>query len=425
MDPAEIGNDLHDPAFQISISTSKARHLLGGPMGSEIRGFCQERFRPLEDAFRANFDDGIELGASLAVTWRGRMVVDLWGGWSNIKRTRRWRKNTIVFVYSTTKIMLLLCVLRLIDQNRLHLDEPVCRYWKAFGQGGKDKVTVRDFITHQGGVPSFVPPVTAKDLTDWHRMTAHVAAQPHRFGGKKELCYHAVTYGFVLGELIRRVDGRMPSQYFREEFAEWLGADFHMGLSSRLQLLRVAETNMVLDDAGIPDLSRIPVSKKPEIAQEVWLSCDIHSPEQQKFMQTWRFASATVPAMLGYGNGRSIARLCSVMAMSGRPWWRRYLSKAIIAEAGREQIYAEDLYIGRIRWGLGFGLDSVDYPAPSPTAFHWGGVGGSWGLMDPASCISFGYAPNNFLSPGNGAKSDPRVAKFNEALREIMRDLPR
>jgi CubicO group peptidase (beta-lactamase class C family) len=425
MDPAGIGNDLRDPAFQISISTSKARHLLGGPMGSEIRGFCQERFRPLEDAFRANFDDGLELGASLAVTWRGRMVVDLWGGWSNIKRTRRWRKNTIVFVYSTTKIMLLLCVLRLIDQNRLHLDEPVCRYWKAFGQGGKDKVTVRDFITHQGGVPGFVPPVTAADLTDWHRMTAHIAAQPHRFGGKKELCYHAVTYGFVLGELIRRVDGRMPSQYFREEFAEWLGADFHMGLSSWWQLLRVAETTQLVEDnAQVPDDSRIPVPKQAEMAKEVWSSVDFFSPEAQKFMRTWRFASATVPAMLGFGNGRSIARLCSVMAMNGRPGWRRYLSKAIISEAASQQIYGEDLYIGRISWGLGFGLDSVDYPAPSPTAFHWGGIGGSWGLMDPAAKISFGYAPNHFLI-AQGAKSDPRVARFNEALREIIQNLHR
>jgi CubicO group peptidase (beta-lactamase class C family) len=377
----------------------------------EIHGFCNERFRPLEKAFRTNFEEGLEVGSSLGVTWRGELVVDLWGGWANAKKTRRWRKNTIVPVMSVTKIMLLLCVLRLIDQGRLRLDEPICRYWPAFGQGGKDKVTVRDFITHQGGVPGFAPPIDVRDLPDWKKMTAHIAAQPHRFDGKKVLCYHPVTYGFVLGELVRRIDGRLPSRYFREVFAQRVGADFHMGLSSMLQILRVAET--------------IPPVNPPEltgIAKEIIDSTPIYSPEGQAAVRTWRFASATMPANVGFGNGRSIARLCAIFAMRGRLGWRRYLSKKMVEEAGREQIYDEDLYIGRIRWGLGFGLDSPDWPAPSPTSFHWGGVGGSWGVMDPKSQVSLGFAPNNHFA-GAGAAQDQRLGRINAALREIIPSL--
>lgn len=378
----------------------------------EIHGFCDERFRVIEEAFRKNFDEGLEVGSSLGVTWRGKMVVDLWGGWSNAKKTKRWRKNTIVPVNSVTKIALLLCVLRLIDQRRLRLDEPVCRYWPAFGQGGKDKVTVREFITHRGGVPGFVPPIRVRDLPDWKKMTAHIAAQPHRFDGKTVLCYHPVTYGFVLGELVRRIDGRMVSRYFRDEYARRIGADFHMGLSSMLQLLRVAEV--------------IPPVNPPEqtgIFKEILDSTPIMTPEGQAALRSWRFVSATMPANLGFANGRSIARMCAIFALRGRLGWRRYLSKKMVDEVGREQIYDEDLYIGRIRWGLGFGLDSPDWPAPSRTSFHWGGAGGSWGVMDPTSQVSLGFAPNNHFA-GAGAAQDPRLGRINQALRDVIARLP-
>jgi CubicO group peptidase (beta-lactamase class C family) len=188
-------------------------------MTVEISGFCDARFEPMGDAFKANFDDGHELGASLALTHRGKAVVDLWAGWADVDRKKPWKKDTIVQVFSTTKIMLIMSVLTLVDRGKLKLGLPVGHYWPEFAQGGKDKVTVRDFLTHQGGVPAFVPPVTFEDMHHWRRMTAHIAAQPHRFEGRKVLCYHPVTYGYVLGELIRRVAGRMPSRFFRQEIA--------------------------------------------------------------------------------------------------------------------------------------------------------------------------------------------------------------
>lgn len=383
-------------------------------MSDEIKGFCAQRFRPLGEAFRKNFEEGMEIGASLGVTWRGKMVVDLWAGFANPKRTRPWKQNTIVPVYSVTKIAVVMSILMLVDRRRIELDMPVCRYWPAFGQGGKDKVTVRDFLTHQGGVPGFIPPISADDLLNWKRATEHIAAQPHRFDGQKVLCYHPVTYGFVLGELIRRVDGRMPARFFREEIARRVPTDFHMGLSWWPDIFRLAE----------PKLSTV-FPERSGITAEILDSSPILSldPNAERIKPSWKFLSASMPSVLGFSNGRAIAKMCAIFAMQGRLGWRRYMSKRMVAEAGREQVYGEDLYIGMIKWGLGFGLDSKDFPAPSPTSFHWGGVGGSWGVMDPKSKVSLGYAPNNFL-PGAGASMDPRLALFNAVLRDVIAKLP-
>jgi CubicO group peptidase (beta-lactamase class C family) len=377
-------------------------------MTVEINGFCDARFQPMRDAFKANFDDGLELGASLALTHRGKTVVDLWAGWADVDRKKPWKKDSIVQVFSTTKIMLISCVLILIDRGKIDLDKPICHYWPEFAQGGKDQVTVRDFITHQGGIPAFVPPVSFDDLHHFKDMTAHLAAQEHRFGGRRVLCYHPVSYGFVLGELIRRADGRSAARFFRQELARKANADFHMGLSSRWDVRRVAEQKF-------PEPGPPAGATNTDIFQEVINSAPMVGGD----LRSWKHLSALIPSGNGYGNGRSIARLCAILALNGRLGWRRYLSKRMVKEAARTQVEGDDLYIGPIRWGLGFGLSSPAFPGPSATAFHWGGAGGSWGVADPAARISFGYAPNNFLS-GAGAAMDPRLAKFNAELEKLL-----
>jgi hypothetical protein len=178
----------------------------------------------VEEAFRANFEEGQELGASLALH-----------GVADGRGSRRLVEHQAHLSLRRTRS------LRLLDDEdhaaalRPEADRPeppasrpdrFAATWKAFGQGGKESESA---TSSPIGVPGFVPPISVMDLTDWDRMTAHIAAQPHRFSGEKVL-YHALTYGYVLGELIRRVDGRMPSRYFREEFAERIGADFHMGV---------------------------------------------------------------------------------------------------------------------------------------------------------------------------------------------------
>ncbi|CAN1572234.1 AmpC Beta-lactamase class C and other penicillin binding proteins [Caulobacteraceae bacterium] len=370
----------------------------------ELHGACHESFLPIREALVSNFENGREIGASVAVIWRGELVVDLWGGSADRAGTRPWERDTIVQVFSTGKIMLVLCMMMLVDRGKLDLDAPVARYWPEFGQGNKDRVTVRQALTHQAGVPGFRPPATFEDLHDWKAITARIAAMPHWFGGETTLCYHPVTYGFLLGEILRRVDGRDIATFAREEVTSRIGADFQLGPINPADISRVAEPKFLLP---APD-HQYPGGLTGSIMDSVGLG-DWTSPGR---------LSALIPASNCYANGRSIARICSVFAGEGAVDGIRLLSPHWARETGREQVSGEDLALGPIRYGMGMGIDNRDFPAPGPNAFHWGGYGGSWGLMDPDSQVAFGYAPNT-LDFGGGTIS-PRLAGFHQALMDIL-----
>ncbi len=374
----------------------------------EIQGFCNDRFLPLKDAFRENFDAGLELGASLALTHRGKLVVDLWAGFANPEKSRPGQEDTIVYVASTTKMMVTIATLMLIDRGLLDLDAPVARYWPEFAQGGKAAVTVRDALTHQAGVPGFDPPVAYDALHDWTGITAHLAAEAHWFEGRRVICYHALTYGFVLGELIRRADGRRPAQFFREEIARPLGADFQIGLTSKSDLERVA----VPQDVNPPAFAEGLAERVMNCVGPVdWTS--------------WARLSADIPSTNGFGNGRSIAKVCAIMAMGGELNGQRFMSAKLVDQAATEQAYGQCALMGWIRLGLGFGLHADFFPAPSPSCFHWGGYGGSWGLMDPKTGISLGYAPSNLTNDvtDESIGLDPRLNRFSVALAPLLAEL--
>jgi CubicO group peptidase (beta-lactamase class C family) len=375
-------------------------------MTAPISGFCEDRFAPLKDAFSAHFDQGLELGASLAVTHREKLVVDLWGGWADPARTRPWERDTIVPVASTTKIMIIIAALMLVDRGLIELDAPIARYWPEFAQGGKVGVTVRDAFTHQAGVPGFEPPAPYEAMYDWAGITARLAAQPHWFDGRRRVIYHGLTYGFPLGELIRRVDGRAPSRFFREEIADKTGADFQMGLTSKSDLPRVADI-------------LFPTAPPSPPAAGSLLARLLASWSRPVAPTSWEYRSAVVPAAVGFGNGRSIARVCAILAMGGELDGERYMSGAMVEEAATEQAYGECPYLGWVKLGLGFGLDSKEYPYPSPTTFGWGGFGGSWGVMDPRTGVSVGYAPNNWSLEPDGVV-DPRLQNLSIALEKLL-----
>jgi CubicO group peptidase (beta-lactamase class C family) len=368
----------------------------------EVSGFCDERFLPFKDAFRANFEAGLELGSSLAVTHRGKMVVDIWGGHADRQKTQSWQENTIVNVFSTAKIPLILTTLMLIDRGLLALDEPVARYWPEFAAGGKGAVTVRDVLTHQAGVPGFDPPVTFEALHDWSTITAHIAAEKHWFDGRRVLCYHPTTYGFLLGELMRRVDGRRPGQFLREEVTKKIGADFQFGLTSKSDIPRVAGLQFQANPLPLPPES---------------LTARVFNSIGPGSWATWERRSADIPSSNGYGNGRSIAQICSILALGGELDGTRYVSKRMLDHAVEEQVYAKDPAFGWMRLGLGLGLHSDLYPAATPTSFHWGGYGGSWGCMDPKIALSLGYTCNNLIVDLESL--DPRLKTFSDALTQL------
>ncbi len=380
-------------------------------MTPELHGFCHPDYRAIETAFLAGFNEGLEVGSSIAVMRHGEPVVDLWAGFRDFEtRTRPWEEDTIVMVHSTTKIATILSFLMLVDRGLVELEAPVATYWPQFATGGKGHVTVREALSHRAGVPGFVPAVPFEFIQDWDACVANIAAQTHWFGGDSQLCYHGITYGYVLGEVMRRVDGRKPTQFFREEIAEPAGIDLQIGLAQYSERARVAGVGFLTPPTGLPG----PEDGLAGRVLTSWGKGDVSA--LPAFCESWESQRADYPSGNAFTNARAIARMCAIPAGGGMLDGHRYLSKALIDEASSLQVEGVEPQMGMMRMGLGFGLHIAAFPAPSPTSFHWGGFGGSFGVMDQMTGISAGYAQNSWAA-GIG---DRRRGRLWKALGVVM-----
>jgi len=374
-------------------------------MTIDINGFCDARFASVREAFAANFEEGLEVGAATAVTLHGETVVDLWAGYRDRARSRPWEQDTLVVVYSTSKAAVIACILKLVDDGQVALDAPVAHYWPAFGQAGKSAITVRQVLTHQAGMPGFTEVQPFAALHDWDYITDVLARQAPWHEPGSQSCYHAFTFGFILGEVLRQVTGVMLSEYFRREFAVPAGLDFHLGLKDPALAARLAE--LVLPENLRPaPLEGISKRIRESVEEGNWTSRERRAAE--------------IPAANGYANARSVARLAAIFAMNGELDGRRYLSEAIVDEARTEQSFGMCPPIGIVRFGLGFGLHSDGFSAPTPTSFHWGGAGGSSILMDTKTGVGFGYTPNNFVARVATTDDEPRLERLWAALGACM-----
>src|SRR5262249_21086324 len=195
-----------------------------------LGGTCSAQFEPLRELFVAKLESGEDLGASLGVIIDGEMVVDLWGGWADETRTVPWAQNTIACVFSTTKTMTSLAALVLVDRGELDLDASVAAYWPEFAVRGKGKIKVRQLLSHTSGVSGWEQPITVEDLYDWDKSTAMLAAQAPWWEPGTASGYHAMAYGHLIGEVIRRITGQRLGEFFAAQISGPLGADFHIGL---------------------------------------------------------------------------------------------------------------------------------------------------------------------------------------------------
>jgi CubicO group peptidase (beta-lactamase class C family) len=374
-----------------------------------IEGQCDPRFAAVRDAFAANFEAGREIGASLAVTVDGEFVVDLWGGHADAAKTRRWQRDTIINVFSTTKAMTALCVHMLVDRGQLDVDAPLARYWPEFAQAGKERITVRQVLTHSSGLAGIRRPLGTEALYDWTRMTATLAAESPWWEPGTATAYHALTYGYLLGEIVRRITGRTLGTFFRDEVALRLSADFHIGLPAS-EDTRVAElvTPSAEENAAAGATTAVDGET---IAGKV-----ISNPPLRPALANrpeWR--RAEIPAANGHGNARSVARVMALLARGGELGGTRLLAEQTIARAIEEQRYTKDLVLGfKMRWGLGFMLTSRQLPlGPNPRTFGHGGWGGSLGFADLDARVGWAYVMN-MMSPGTAG--DSRVAGILGAL---------
>lgn len=374
---------------------------------THVHGYCDPRFAPLRDAFAENFAEGLEIGASLALTHCDETVVDLWAGHRDRQRTLPWEENTICSLFSATKIMLAIAMLTQVDRGQVDLDAPVARYWPEFAEGGKERVTVRDVLGHCGGVPGLDPQAPWEVVKDWDALVARIAREPHWFGGRRQVCYHPGTYGYILAEIIRRVDGRRPRQYCAEEVSSKCGADIVLGITNDADYARLAARQF-------PEFTH-----RPEIDAVALRTQASFAPPPDRRSEL----SLEGPSGHGFSNGRGLARLCAIAANGGALDGVRILSPELVAEIGKENSAGICPFFGPIRWGLGFALPNERLGGPSEAAFWWGGMGGSRGLCEPVRRVSFGYVPNNLRVPEPGETSDAREQRLTAALADVLQKL--
>jgi len=371
----------------------------------EIRGYCEERFEPVKKVLAQNIESGSDIGASFAATIDGKFVIDIWGGYSDAAQTREWERDTIVNVFSTTKVMSVLCVLMLIDRGFIDLNSPVANYWPEFSQSGKEQLPVRYLLSHTAGLPGFNKVIKMETLYNWKEIVNILAAQTPSWEPGTRSGYHSITQGYLLGELVRRVTGKTIGTFFREEISDPLNADFYIGLSEQ-------HDSRVADLIAPPPIPNQLMENNEELRAARGFFNPV-LPIEKCLTREWR--NAEIPAANGHGNARSVARIGAAIACGGELDGVHLLSLKTIEKAIEEQSYTKDLVIQiPIRWGLGFGLNSKEIRlGRNQRAFCWGGAGGSSLVMDLDEKISYAFVMNKMT---NTLLGDARSANLGRAF---------
>jgi CubicO group peptidase (beta-lactamase class C family) len=359
----------------------------------EIHGTCDDRFEAVRAAFSANFETLADVGASVSATIDGETVVDLWAGTCSTDAgpDQQWDRDTIINVWSSTKTMSFLMILMLADRGLLDLDAPVADVWPEFAANDKHGITTKHLLSHAAGLSGFEVPARPADLYDWDLTCSRLAAQTPWWQPGTASGYHAITQGSLLGEVARRVDGRTMGTFLADEVTRPLGADFHIGTTAEHDA-RVAHV--------IPPTTPLGGDAAADsIAMRTFRSLPLNAAESHTI--PWR--RAEIPAAGGHGNARSIARVMSILANEGTLDGTTFLSSEMCDRIFDEQQNGIDLVLGKpLRFGLGFGLSSVDMPLPNPRCCYWGGWGGSIVIVDMENRMSFSYVMNEMRDGTTG-----------------------
>ena len=377
---------------------------------ADIHGVCDRRFEAVRDALARNVDSGAELGASLVIDIDGDAVADVWGGFRDQARTIPWDEDTITNVWSSTKTVTSLAALMLADRGQLDVDAPVARYWPEFGASGKQGVLVRHVLSHASGVSGLDQPAVVEDLYDWEKSTSRMAAQAPWWEPGTASGYHALNYGHLVGEIVRRISGKPLRQFVAEEIAGPLGADFQIG-------------------AAESDWGRIAPVVPPPPRDVDLAALDMDSPAVKTFTgpplnaddaNTPGWRRADIGAANGHGNARSLAKIMSAVARGGEAGGARLLGPDTIELIFREQQNGVDVVLGiPLRLGIGYGLHRPDVLpfVPAGKICFWGGWGGSIVLLDLGRRMTISYMMNKM---GPGAIGSDRTAEYVTAIYQAV-----
>ncbi len=375
----------------------------------DVQGYCDEKFTGVRELFAANIEEGRDVGASFALTIDGEMVIDIWGGHLNEQKTQPWQENTIVNVYSTTKTMSFLCALLLADRGELNFDANVSDYWPEFSAAGKEKVKVWHIMDHAAGLSGMDVEVTPEDLYDWDKIVNLLAEQKPWWEPGTASGYHAITQGYLIGELVRRVTGESIGAFFRQEIAQPLAADFHIGVPES-EFGRIGD--LIPSDGG----ELVGANDDPDsIASRTFRNPA--SPAVNSHTDRWR--KAEIPAANGHGNARSVAKLQAPLACGGSAFGVDPFSRTTAESVMRERISGTDLALRfPIAFGLGFGLNSQLMPlSPNKNVCFWAGWGGSTVLVDQDARLSASFVMNKMFA---GLMGDVRSYNLVQRVYEVL-----
>ena len=380
----------------------------------QVQGYFDLRFEAVKEAFAALFDDPQERGMALCVQVGGETVLDIWAGTADKDGQQAWHSDTILNLFSCTKTFAAVTALQLVGEGKLELDAPVARYWPEFAVASKEKITLRHLLSHQAGLPALHTMLPAEALYDWQTMTTALAAEQPWWSLGEGHGYAPITYGWLVGEVLRRVEGRGPGESIVARTARPLGLDFHVGLEDeefeRVAIISRGKGNF--GDTAAQRLLKTMMSEPAAMSTRAFtnppsIMTSTNKPEWRRMQQ---------PAANGHGNARSLAGFYSGL-LGGQ-----LLESELLAELTREHAVGEDkTLLTRTRFGLGCMLDQPQVANATygmgPRAFGHPGAGGSIGFADPERDVAFGFVTNNL---GPFVLMDPRAQKLARLLADCL-----
>jgi CubicO group peptidase (beta-lactamase class C family) len=349
----------------------------------EILGHAPARFAAVKDAFAASFEAGEELGARFTLVEAGETVLDLWAGFADRGRTRAFDDQTLTPIFSTTKALAALLIARLVDAGKLDYAQTVASVWPEFAQAGKAAITVEQVMSHQEGLSGFPDPMEPSAWFDWDAICAKLAAMAPLWPPGTASGYHPITFGYLAGEIFRRVDGRRMGAALREDLAEPFGLDLWIGVPDT-EAGRVAELQR---PNALPDFGHQNEATRAAFLTPWAQPGGAGAPALRRF---------DLPSATGHATALALARVMGALANDGWLDGDDILSPALIAEAARQRIRGQDLVLPyEMSWGAGFMRNETVHPwGPGNETFGHSGWGGSCAFADPERRLGGAYVMN-------------------------------
>ena len=383
-----------------------------------IKGYCDPKFKKVHDTFSNAIASGFETGAALAIERKGEMIVNLWGGHQDANKTKAWKEDTLVNVFSVTKGVTATCISRLIDQDQLDPSKNVGDYWPEYSCNGKEDTKVSDLLCHRAAMFGFQDGIPAGSFQDWEKFTRQLQIQaPYRKPGISQ-GYHALTFGWLVGELIRRVDGRSVGRYFKEEIADPLNIDFHIGLTDSdfercADMLMIARDKIKLPGEFLKYVPKFFLPQRLQNFKKALLSGDFLEAFQEReddddnYVNSPDWRMAEIPSANGHGTAKSLATLFGILSNGCTRDGISIMSEASLQNAITPHSDGPDsvLFGAPIKFGLGYelaqGIATVGNisPAFNNKMFGHAGVGGAVAFGDPDKGIGYGFICNEQHNP--------------------------